>query len=303
MRLRACPVIAFCFAALSLAPALAAADSLVSGGIERHYEVFRPEGTTEPRPAVFLLHGGAGTADGMRRYTGFDSLAAEAGLVAVYPQGIERRWNDGRARASQLALPRDDQFLLDLADHLSAVGLVDRRRVYIAGISNGGIMALQMACSYADRIAGIAVIAASLPLGFRCQPQRGLPVIFFNGTQDRFIPFMGGPIASQFGGGRGSVISVEQSLEIFARSAGCGTRHAQYLAEPAPPDGTRVKLVVYDHCRPGAALESVVIEGGGHSWPGARQGLILSGILGPATRAIEANVELWRFFSRNPLLP
>ena len=99
------------------------------------------------------------------------------------------------------------------------------------------------------------------------------------------------------------MIPVEQSLQIFARGAGCVTRHAQPLADPMPPDGTKVRILVYDDCRPGAALESVIIEGGGHSWPGARQGLILSGILGSATRAIDANVELWRFFSRNPPPP
>jgi polyhydroxybutyrate depolymerase len=295
------PATALCLAAL-ISARLATADTLTSGGVERHYEVFRPEGTAEPRPAVFLLHGGAGTAEDMRRYTGFDSLAEEAGIVAVYPQGIGRRWNDGRLQGSQ-ALARDDQFLLDLADHLAAIGLVDRRRVYVAGISNGGIMALQMACSHAERIAGIAVIAASLPVGFQCQPQRSLPAIFFNGTQDRFIPFSGGPIAGQYGGGRGSVVPVEQSLQIFAHSAGCRRRHVESLPDPIPPDGTRVKLYLYEGCRPGAALESVVIEGGGHSWPGARQGVILSGILGTATHGIDANLELWRFFSRNPPLP
>ncbi len=89
------PATALCLAAL-ISARLATADTLTSGGVERHYEVFRPEGTAEPRPAVFLLHGGAGTAEDMRRYTGFDSLAEEAGIVAVYPQGIGRRWNDGR---------------------------------------------------------------------------------------------------------------------------------------------------------------------------------------------------------------
>jgi len=61
--------------------------------------------------------------------------------------------------------------------------------------------------------------------------------------------------------------------------------------------------VTFGGCRPGGALESVVIEGGGHSWPGARQGVVLAGLLRTATRAIDANAELWRFFSRNPLLP
>jgi len=276
-----------------------AAETILSGGEQRQYEIFRPSGAPGPLPAVFLLHGGNGTAAGLRRYTGFDRLAEEADIVAVYPQGLNRQWNDMRGASANGSMAGDDRFLLDLADDLSAAGLVDRRRVFFAGISNGGIMALQMACSHAGRVAGIAVIAASLPTGFECPLSRSLPVIFFNGTADRFIPFRGGPMAGQFPGDRGSVISVEDSVAFFARSEGCRTRQVQALPEPAPPDGTRARIYGYGGCRPGGALESVVIEGGGHSWPGAAQGPILDGILGPASRAVDANRELWRFFVSN----
>jgi polyhydroxybutyrate depolymerase len=283
-------------------PAIALADSILSAGVEREYEIFRPAGAAGPAPAVFVLHGGGGTAGAMRRYAGFDRLAAEVGIVAVYPQGLDRHWNDERGPGAQ-STAGDDQFLLDLAEHLAEAGIIDRRRIYIAGISNGGIMALQMACSHADRIAGIAVIAASLPVGYRCEPARSLPVIFFNGTADRFIPFEGGPIAGQFAGERGSVVPVQESIEVFARSLGCRRRDARPLPDPVPPDGTGATIYLYEGCRPGGALESVVIEGGGHSWPGAQQGIILAHILGPASRAVDANAELWRFFSRNPPLP
>jgi polyhydroxybutyrate depolymerase len=272
------------------------AESMTSGGTTRHYELYVPPGPG-PWPAVFLLHGGAGTAAGMRRYTDFDRFAAAAGIVAVYPQGIDRHWNDQRGPGVESEAD-DERFLLDLIDRLASQGLIDRTHVYIAGISNGALMALQMACAHADRIAGIAVIAGSLPTGYQCQPARPLPVVFFNGTKDRFIPFGGGPIAPQFYGDRGSVVPVGEAIAFFAEANGCRQRSADPLHPPVPPDGTEATIYRYGDCRPGGALESVVIEGGGHSWPGARQGLLLDGILGTASRAIDANAELWRFFSR-----
>jgi polyhydroxybutyrate depolymerase len=276
-----------CALVLAITAAMAAAavaESLTSGGVRRDYEIFRPNSAAGPRPAVFLLHGGGGTAAEMRRYTGFDELAETAGIVAVYPQGIDQDWND----------PGEDRFLLDLAGQLVARGIADRRRIYIAGLSNGGIMALQMACAHADRVAGIAVVAASLPVGFDCRPQRALPAIFISGTADRHVPFAGDPV---------STLPVEESIAIFARHAGCRTRHSRRLPAPLPSDGTRAMLYDYGGCAPGGALESVVIEGGTHAWPGAHPGIAPTGIQSPASRAIDANAQIWRFFARQPPLP
>jgi polyhydroxybutyrate depolymerase len=277
----------------SISPA--AADSIVSDGLTRQYEIFRPANLAGAVPAVFLLHGGRGTAAQLERFTDFDRVAASAGIVAVYPQGVGRQWNDRRGPGVQSDAD-DEQFILDLADRLAAKGLVDRDRVYIAGISNGGLMALDMACAHADRIAGIAVIAANLPVNFRCDPARPLPAIFFHGTADQFIPFKGGRIARQFSAERGNVVSAEETIDLFVRAAGCRTRDSQPLADPSPPDGTHATIYRYGNCRPGGAVESVIVEGGGHSWPGARQGIFLDYLLGPASRAVDTSAELWRFF-------
>lgn len=279
-----------------LAPVLpAASESMISGGVSRQYEIFRPAGTVGAVPAVLLLHGGGGTGAQLERFTDFDRIAASAGIVAVYPQGLGREWNDHRGPGAQSDAD-DEQFLLDLIDRLAARGLVDPTQVYIAGISNGGLMALDMACSHADRIAGIAVVSASFPVGYRCNPARPLPVIFVHGTQDRFIPFEGGRIAGQFSAERGNVVSAEETIDFFVRNAECRTRDQQALPEPTPPDGTHVTIFRYGGCQAGSAVESVIVEGGGHSWPGARQGFVLDHLLGPASRAVDTSAELWRFF-------
>jgi polyhydroxybutyrate depolymerase len=282
-------------ALLTLAP-FAAAESMISGGVSRQYKIFRRGGAAGALPAVLLLHGGGGTAAQLERFTDFNRVAASAGIVAVYPQGLGREWNDHRGPGVQ-SQADDEQFLLDLIDWLAAKGLVDPAQVYIAGISNGGLMALDMACGHADRIAGIAVVAASFPVGYRCNPARPLPVIFVHGTQDQFIPFEGGRIAGQFSAERGNVVSAEETIDFFVRAADCRTRDQQVLPEPSPPDGTHVTIFRYGGCQAGGAVESVIVEGGGHSWPGARQGFLLDHLLGPASHAVDTSAELWRFFA------
>ncbi len=283
--------------ALLLAPGSARADSITSADITRQYQIFHPAGIVGPRPAVFLLHGGGGTAPQLERFSDFDRVAAAEGLVAIYPQGVGRQWNDHRVVGVQSSAD-DERFLLDVIDRLVATGLVDGKRVYIAGISNGALMALDMACNHADRIAGIAVIAGSLPLGYRCELARPLPAIFFHGTADQFIPFEGGPIAGRFSAQRASVVSARETIDFFVKINGCRTRQAEALADPIPPDGTHATVYHYGDCLPSGAVESVVIDGGGHSWPGARQGVLLDHLLGPASRAVDAGAELWRFFDR-----
>lgn len=285
-------------AAIALAPSAPAAhaDSILSGGITRTYEIFRPSSQRGPVPAVILLHGAGGTGAHLERFTDFDRVAASAGIVAIYPQGMHNNWNDHRGEGAQSDAD-DRQFLLDLIAALAAKDVVDPHRVYIAGISNGGLMALDMACNYADRIAGAGIVAGSLPAGYRCAPARALPVIFFHGTEDKLIPFAGGRIAGQAASDHGSVISAQETVAFFAQANGCKTRDSQDLPDPVPPDGTHVTIYRYGDCAPGGALENVVIKGGGHSWPGARQGILLDHLLGPASGGVDTSAELWRFFS------
>jgi polyhydroxybutyrate depolymerase len=287
-----------CLTILAVVAAIsgASADSIVSGGLTRQYEIFRPASQRGPVPAVILLHGGGGTGAQLERFSDFDRVAAAAGIVAIYPQGIDHNWNDHRGAGAQ-STADDRQFLLDLIAALAARGVVDATHVYVGGISNGGLMALDMACSHADRIAGIAVVSASLPVAYRCEMARPLPAIFFHGTADQFIPYAGGRIAGQFSTERGSVISAQETIDFFAQANGCRTRDSRALPDPDPPDGTHVTVNRYGDCQPGGALESVVIDGGGHSWPGARQGVLLDHLLGPASRGIDTSAELWRFFS------
>src|SRR5947199_169312 len=79
----------------------------------------------------------------------------------------------------------------------------DPRQVYIAGISNGGMMTFRMLCEASELFAGAATVIANMPanVGARCAPRKPLPVVMFNGTADPLVPYDGGGVG--FLGGRG----------------------------------------------------------------------------------------------------
>src|SRR3989304_4948444 len=68
------------------------------GGLDRTYLLHVPGGFPEGRPAglVFVLPGGGGAGGDMEQMTGFRGLADREGFIAVYPDAVERNWNDAR---------------------------------------------------------------------------------------------------------------------------------------------------------------------------------------------------------------
>ncbi|HEX5997787.1 MAG TPA: alpha/beta fold hydrolase, partial [Hyphomicrobiaceae bacterium] len=110
-------------------------------------------------PTVIVLHGAVNSAGWAMRRFGFAEAAAARGLAAAFPQAVGSHWNDGRRsdRADDVA------FLRRLAAELVERGVATPKRIYIAGISGGGMMALRMVCESADLIAGAGTVIASMP--------------------------------------------------------------------------------------------------------------------------------------------
>ena len=269
-------------------------ETLKSGGDLRNYWLVRPEGLekTKPAPLLMVLHGSAGSGEDMMTVTqrGFERLADKEKFVVVYPDALERRWND------QGGTVDDVGFLLAIVDKLVADGLVDKNRVYVAGISNGGVMAQRLACAQADRIAGIATVAGGLPTGLTgtCKPARALPVLVIHGTEDPIVPWAGGAVAGfeEFG----KVLSARETAGFWAANNRCGDGGV-IAAEPDrdPKDGTRGKPEVFAACPAGAAVKLAAIEGGGHTWPGGYQ-YLPERFIGRTSQDVDANMLIWNFF-------
>jgi polyhydroxybutyrate depolymerase len=105
-------------------------------------------------PAVIVLHGMPGDGWGARTASNMDVLAEEEGFIAVYPSNPDGRWSPAPEGA-------DVDFIAALIDDLVGTWQVDDERVYVAGFSNGGDMAMAAASAHPDRVAGAAPVALS----------------------------------------------------------------------------------------------------------------------------------------------
>ena len=268
--------------------------------VRREFVLIVPDKTTGPWPLMIVYHGGGQRADRARRYTRFDEWAGRENYAVVYPQGVGNNWNDGRRSADidSRAVADDVEFTSQLIEQLVHEGVADPSRVFLTGASNGGMMAMRAACELGHKIAGIAPVVANLPVDWECRAKR-MPALFIHGTDDEFMPFEGGQVAA--GKTRrdlGQVRSVDATIAVFKRMNGCtGVKDTKALDEIGR-DKTAALITDYD-CS-GAALRQIEIQGGGHTWPGARDGVLTDWVLGNTSSEVSATAEIWNFFKALP---
>lgn len=145
------------------------------GSVARSYASHVPDGPApgDGFPVVLVFHGGGGRGARIRRLTGLDRLADARGFVAVYPDGIDGHWNDGR---STIKNPQDDLgFVAALLDRIAASTPVDQRRVYATGLSNGALFAQRLGCDMPRRVSAITSVAGALPADLASRCRGGLP--------------------------------------------------------------------------------------------------------------------------------
>ena len=287
-------------AALLMSAALGAATQHIQlsvGGQSREAWLDVPD-AAGPWPLVLVLHGGGGTAKRMIEFSGFSALGRTEGFAACYPESVSRHWNDGRvdgnAEAAGKAVEGDADdagFLAALVAKLVADRVADPTRVYLCGISNGGMMSLRMACEYPQLFAAAGVIAASQPTTHPCKSSTPLPIYFFHGTEDPLVPYAGGDVKLvKFGRSRGHVDSVEATVASWAVRDRAGAPVESAFPATDPKDPTRALLHSY-----GPDLKFCAIQGGGHTWPGGTQ-YAPEWLIGKTCHSISATALLWDFF-------
>ena len=189
----------------------------------------------------------------------------------------------------------DVEFTRQLLDDLSKSANIDPKRVFATGMSNGGIMAYLLASELSDRIAAIAPVAG--PMGTEtCNSKRPVPFIHFHGTADENAPFKGGKGEKSISGT--DFYSVDHSIQAWVKANSCNEEPVVTTIPDLANDGTTITRKTYGGGRDGAEVVLVVIEGGGHTWPGQEPRLKM---LGKSTKNISANDLMWEFFKKHPM--
>lgn len=252
-------------------------------------------------PLILVFHGGGMQGEGMRRLTHLDQVADTRGFIVVYPNGIDKHWNDGR---SSIKNPQDDvAFVSALIDRMTHVSRIDQERVYATGISNGALFAERLGCDLSEKIHGIAPVAGSLPsdLVSVCHPRRAIAVMQIDGTKDPIMPFGGGAVSTLGGAGEGGdVISVPATASFWAKQNHCSPHASQQLLPPIVAfDRTRIMEARYQGCAAGAPVALLSVIGGGHAWPGGPQ-YARPRVVGFASQQLDASETIARFFLSLP---
>ncbi|MFQ3610400.1 MAG: PHB depolymerase family esterase [Fimbriimonadales bacterium] len=276
------------------------------GSLEREYRVVAPKEVPKTAmPMVFVFHGGTmrnGSVN-MVRQSGFAEIALKEGLVAVFPQGVDGHWNDGRNAEifrSLIARGVDDvAFVRQLVETLAKRYPIDTTRLYAVGVSNGGIFCHRLAHEASDLIVAIAPIIASMPdtLAPKFAPKYPVSAIIFQGDADRLIPYNGGYVGVM-GGRRGKVIPAEETVRHYLRLNGIsGAPEVVILPDKDPSDGTITEVHRYPPGKEGHRVEYYRVRGGGHCWFGRMPQDPRSGKTSLDFSATEA---AWRFFKQVP---
>ena len=289
-------------------------DSISTIGVDvagqrRTALIHLPAGKPPAKPAAVVLafHGAGDNTGRFDEWNGLAELADVEGFVTVHPQGsdvelfpgvrVNPGWDILRLHVDEAA------FVAAILDELAAHLCIDTNRVYATGISNGGALALQLACTLGDRITAVAAVAA-FPI-YICPNPKPTPTLIFHGVDDLFVPY-GGDAAE-------GLPPIEQMAGDIAIRNGCTA---------APPDVTTVAPgideLIWSGCA--APTELYRISSEGHAWPGGhtpaypeaafadllRQANAVPAGLTPTQAAanvylsnpgIDASEVMWKFFT------
>lgn len=273
---------------------------LVVAGTKRRYYLYRPASAKLHSPLVLAFHGSGGTAEGTDKCAGgLARLADEKGFIVVYPDAMDKHWNDGRAGLAKRSYD-DVGFISTVIDDLAGQNLIDPKRVYATGISNGGFFSQYLAIQLPDKIAAVATVAASVLKTFLDLKVQPVPIMMLLGTKDTLVPWSGGRIGGGILlGNRGEVISGRDALQFWIGVNGSTAKPiCAELPDNDPGDGSRVFVEQYG--APGSANEVVFYEirGGGHTWPTGQQ-YLPKFVIGPVCRDFDGNEAIWKFFENH----
>lgn len=278
----------------------------------RAYKVYVPQDKPQgPCAVIVMLHGCTQSADDFAAGTQMNRLADEHGFLVVYPEqaahaNASKCWNwfkpqDQRRDAGEPSL------IAGIARAVAQRHGADPRRIFVAGLSAGGAMAVVLGETYPELFAGVGAHsglpygsahdipsamaamkgvrsrmpvpggAPSDPGGRRRKAVNAVPLIVFHGDRDHTVQ----PTNAEH--------IVAQALEAHASEAGAGM-HVTTQAGVAL-GGRRYSRAIHADAQGRTRIESWILHGGGHAWSGGHASGSYTDGTGP-----DASAEMVRFF-------
>ena len=267
--------------------------TLAIDGLERTYYLHLPTHYKKAKtlPLLLFLHGGGQNIKKMARSSQLNKLADQYNFIVAYPVGINKRWKDGRGETyggkSQENVD-DIKFIEKLIAELIRTHNVNAQKVYVTGISNGGLMTLRLGCDLSQKLSAIAAVIANIPKKYigQCKPKKTLPLLLMNGTSDPIVPYYGGEMKF-FKKRMGKVVSTDRTIVFWREHNRCNKIPIiTQLPDVNKRDKSSIKVSTYKGCKHNATVKLYTIQGGGHTMPG-KKGFNMPKIVGQKNRDIE----------------
>jgi polyhydroxybutyrate depolymerase len=244
-------------------------ETIHADAVDRTYRIHRPASEIAQPGLVIVLHGSFGGGFQMEANSGFDAQSDRLGWIAVYPDGVADGWDafGSTAKWGQHPGADDITFISNLIDRLEQTDNVDPNRVYVTGLSRGGMMSYRLGCALSDRIAAIAPVSGNMAMAsgsadVSCTLSRPVSVFAIHGTADGTIPINGGHVDITFSP-MADVIARWRSLDS------CGA------ASTTATDGPSTTTVW--SCAGGTNVTTRIVTGGWHTWPSVSGALASAG--------------------------
>lgn len=164
-------------------------------GVTRSFWLYVPNSYKSQAPLVVALHGAGGTSS--QNSPGFNAIADKEGFIVVYPQGEEIFFPVFGSSVNGWHATGDEESDGDVAFIKAVIAkvdesyVIDHKRIYCCGFSNGGMMTYSLANTCSDVFAAFASISG-FPLNefhLHHTGARPVPFLHIHGKQDDFVKY------------------------------------------------------------------------------------------------------------------
>ena len=249
-------------------------------GSARYYLFHKPRDLPENAPLIVMLHGYGGNSEYLQQYSNLNATADANGFAVVYPLGSEdhegtRHWNAwlNVSNADDIGFSKsnadDIGFLSSLARFLQAEHNLSPEKTFVAGVSNGGMMAYVLGMGAPNVFKGVASIIGTMTAWENRIPTP-FPLLQLSGVDDEIIPISG------WGGAPG----MDAIIDYWSEQNSC-------LATETIEINSDNTLYKHRDCNANVEIWYYKITNFGHEWPYANN-----------SAGVDGNQIIWDFFSR-----
>jgi len=260
-------------------------------GRKRRFLAFVPSSyeARSPIPLWILAPGSIDTAETALKMSGIDAFAERRHFAVVVLEGEGQNLNVALKADAVPGLPDDVEYTREVLRHATKNLCIDMERIRCTGFSRGARFCSRLGSELPSLMAGIA------PVGGIRFPQpnnatRPIPIIAFHGTKDPVNPYMGNGRPDYWHS------SVPDAVKRWSTNNGCRLQKWERVAK-------KVQINTHFGCTNDATVKLVVIEGGGHTWPGSRSYHFDPEMFGHTSHEVDANELMFSFFKEHSMDP